>query len=318
MPPNKPRPAYNNPSPIKHSMERRCNAHDYSAPSLYMITLVIENRRPLLGQLISDTEPHIELSPLGTAIFYEEHTKIPKIYPNVEVVKICVMPDHIHMILNVKEDFPPKKNLGTLVNGFKAGCRQAWRRCGGQLGDSLFRTKYNDKILWRKGQLDKWKKYLDDNPRRLDEKRKNPDLFTVMHDIDINDIKCQMVGNKYLLNWPDKEAVIVHRSDSDEDFQKKKAHWLSFAESGGILVSAAIAEREREVFHEAMERGYPLIWLRDNGFPDLYKPSGRSFDACSEGRLLQISPWEYHYDNRTITRDQCLYLNRLAEAIVAD
>lgn len=38
-------------------------------------------------------------------------------------------------------------------------------------------------------------------------------------------------------------------------------------------------------------------------------------DTCAEGSLLQISPWEYHMEQRTITRAQCLELNTLAESI---
>lgn len=46
-----------------------------------------------------------------------------------------------------------------------------------------------------------------------------------------------------------------------------------------------------------------------------YKPCGESFDACSEGLLLQISPWDYHMEKKTITREQCLELNEMAERI---
>lgn len=43
--------------------------------------------------------------------------------------------------------------------------------------------------------------------------------------------------------------------------------------------------------------------------------AGESFDACSEGLLLQISPWEYHMEKKTITREECLELNEIAERI---
>ena len=66
---------------------------------------------------------------------------------------------------------------------------------------------------------------------------------------------------------------------------------------------------------EAINRGYNIILLRENGFPPLYKPSGESFNACSEGRLLQISPWEFHMERKIISREQCLMLNRMAEQI---
>ena len=86
----------------------------------------------------------------------------------------------------------------------------------------------------------------------------------------------------------------------------------------GMLVSAAIATREKEVMREAMNRGYRLIFVRENGFPPLYKPSGESFYACSDGRLLQVCPWEYHMERRRISREKCLMLNRLVEDIVGE
>lgn len=66
-----------------------------------------------------------------------------------------------------------------------------------------------------------------------------------------------------------------------------------------------------------MNRGYRIILLRENGFPPLYKPSGESFDAYAAGLLLQISPWQYHMEQKTITRAQCLHLNALAEKIAS-
>jgi hypothetical protein len=136
-----------------------------------------------------------------------------------------------------------------------------------------------------------------------------------MHYIDITEWHCQLVGNSFLLDIPDMAAVIVHNAYSDEDYEDYKQKWLACGERGGVLVSASIATREKEVMREAMNRGYRLILVRENGFPPLYKPSGESFDACSDGRLLQVCPWQYHMQRHTISREQCLILNRLVETI---
>ena len=180
---------------------------------------------------------------------------------------------------------------------------------------SIFERGYNDLILLNDSQLDNWKHYLDDNPRRLAIKRLHPEFFTTLNYIDIAEWHCQIVGNRFLLDIPQKVAVIVHSAYSDKEYAEYKKEWLACGEAGGILVSAAIATREKEVMREAMNRGYRIIFVRENGFPPLYKPSGESFDACSNGRLLQICPWEYHMERRIISREQCLMLNRLAEEI---
>ena len=277
----------------------------------------------------------IELTPLGMTIRDEEAQKISAIYKMVEVWKLCIMPDHIHMIVRVTEDLPEGKHLGDVVRGFKVGCTRAWQRlttpasplattpaasaagiAPSAASPSLFESGYNDLILLGDGQLDNWKHYLDDNPRRLAVKRLCPDYFTTLNYADIAEWHCQLVGNSFLLDIPQKVAVIVHSGYSDEEYAYHRERWLACGEAGGILVSAAIARREKEVMREAMNRGYRLILARENGFPPLYKPSGESFDACSDGRLLQVSPWQYHMERRTISREQCLILNRLVEEIV--
>ena len=348
-----------------HNMKRRKPWHDYHCKGTYMLTMVVEGRMPLLGRLVMPTQQlgaHVELTELGKAIYHEEVLKIPAFYKTAEVWKLCIMPDHIHMIVRVKEDMPDGKSLGDVVRGFKVGCTRAWWRLtlrpagetagvvetgetagvvetgetagvldkgrtagapsptpavspAGAWRPVLFESGYNDQILLEGGQLDNWLRYLDDNPRRLAIKRLHPDYFTTMHDRDISDWHCQLVGHSFLLDIPDKAAVIVHGAFSDKDYEDHKQKWLACGERGGVLVSASIATREKKVMREAMDRGYRLILVRENGFPPLYKPAGESFDACSEGRLLQVSPWPYHMRRRTISREQCLMLNRLVESI---
>lgn len=263
----------------------------------------------------------MEYSALGSAIVLEEQKKIHRYYPQVEVWKLCVMPDHLHMIVRVNEDMGEGKHLGKVLAGFKWGCNIAyWKlfNMDAPPREGLFEKGYCDKILMHEGQLDNWKHYLDDNPRRLMMKLQNPGLFTVLTGMDIAGEQCQVVGNRFLLDIPDKVAVIVHRRYTDEENARLREEWLRCGERGGVLVSAAISPKEKEVLREAMSRGYNIILLRENGFPKLYKPSGESFDACARGVLLQICPWEFHYEKKVITRAQCLHLNAMAERIAVD
>ena len=374
---------------VQHTMNRRQFSHDYHAVGTYMLTLVVEERFPLFGRLCgTEDAPRVELSALGRAVRDVEQQKISQYYPMVEVWKLCIMPDHLHLIVRVKAPLPEGRHLGHVVSGFKSGCSRAWWAlqdaatpcgepqatgaspaapvsaalppipvpcahpptpvpcalpptpvpcgspptpvpcapppapvpCGSPQGSTaaplrpvLFEKGYCDKILLRDGQLDNWKRYLDDNPRRLFIKRLHPEYFTVLHQVQLMDLPCQTVGNRFLLDIPDKAAVIVHRAYSDQEFEEYRRNWLALGEAGGVLISAAVAPREKAVMREAMNRGYRLILLRENGFPPLYKPSGEAFNACSEGRLLQVSPWPYHMQRRIISREQCLILNRLAE-----
>lgn len=303
--------------PAKHSKGRRAKHHNYRMPGIYLITIVTKNRFPLLGRLVTDTIPYIEFTPLGKTIAYNEIPRIQYIYPMVEVYRYCIMPDHIHLIIRVNAELPKKSHLGKIIGGFKQGCNHVFWNNVQNDGQSIFEPRYNDRILYKYEMLGTWKKYLRDNPRRLAVKRAHPELFRAVYNMEIAGYRCQIYGNRYLLENPDKVAVIVHNDDDDEVYKKKIREWLSCGERGGVIIGTAISVRERWVMNEAFIRGYSVIQLCQQGFDSFYKPKGVKFDACAQGQLLLVSPWDYNPNQPKLTRIQCQYLNRMGEAIVA-
>ena len=121
----------------KVSMKRRDDRHDYTERRMYMITLEVEGRRPVFGQLAGDAfappgsadEPRVELTALGKAV-QSEWFGIHKHYPQIDVMAVQMMPDHMHGILYVKAQLPV--HLGQVISGFKAGCRKAESALGAQ------------------------------------------------------------------------------------------------------------------------------------------------------------------------------------------
>ena len=116
----------------KESMKRRDDHHDYTERRMYMITLEVEGRQPVLGRLVgdayarmdSDSRPHVELSAIGKMVEAEWHG-IPRYYPQIKVEALQIMPDHLHGILFVMRQLPV--HLGKVISGFKAGCRKRLR-----------------------------------------------------------------------------------------------------------------------------------------------------------------------------------------------
>ena len=50
---------------------QRCSNHDYKSPCIYMLTVTVEGRRPLLGKVAGDAHTaYIELTPLGVTVRY--------------------------------------------------------------------------------------------------------------------------------------------------------------------------------------------------------------------------------------------------------
>ena len=123
---------------------RRASWHDYRLPGIYMLTLVTEGRQRAFGTLTGRTRaakgepdaPHVELSELGCKVLSEEVPKISEHYPQVEVWKTVVMPDHLHMLVCVREVLPEGRHLGQVVRGFKTGCTRAWWRWQDEGGET--------------------------------------------------------------------------------------------------------------------------------------------------------------------------------------
>ena len=323
----------------KPSMQRRCVGHDYTERQMYMVTMVTEGRLPLFGTVVGRSDapegscdaPRTELSELGQRVEHE-WWGIPSYYPQVEIIALQMMPDHMHGILFVKEKM--EKDLSRIVRGFKTGCNRAYRELfpsvqsvatqSQQTGQHpkddrthglLFARGFNDKLLLRRGQLERWMEYLRDNPRRLLMKRDNPDIFRVQRGLMVGTQQFSAIGNRFLLEYPVRLQVQCSRRLTDDEIAEKQAWWLSQARQGAVLVSTSISKGEKQVMRAAFNEGLPLIILQENGFTDLAKPGGKRMEACQRGQLLLLAPWEHHNERLAIRRDQCLSLNDMAKMI---
>lgn len=325
----------------KPSMKRRMEGHDYFDRGIYMITMAIEGRKPLLGTLHGeptvtegDRIPQVTLSAMGEKV-KECWMLIPSFHPKVKILKLCIMPDHIHGILFVQEKM--EKPLGKVIEGFKIGTRKAARELGimqtlypalseqekksrhtaaGRTHGKLWEPNYNDRILMHKGQLKRMFAYLEDNPRRLLLKRQHPEYFTRLGTINVAGIQMQAVGNRFLLDNPVKLQIQCSRRLTLEEIEHQKDIMLYQAhDQGAILVSPCISPGEQQIATAALTERIPLIVLLLKGFSPFFKPQPKYLEACTEGRLLMLSPYPYQNEKIDNMRQRCIQLNNIAVTI---
>lgn len=334
------------PNKKKQSQNFRCDNFDYHSRSMYLLTFNIEGRRQLLGHLEGDPSlpngsegcAHLVPSALGKAV-EEEWKNIPALYPQIKNMVLQLMPDHLHTIIFVESELPKNRPVGTIMAIFKAHCRQRYEELIKQglapaipqyildeqeaakrenrkatLG-KLFEIGFNDKILWKQGELRRWQAYLTDNPRRRLLKELNLHFFTVKHNVKAGGFSFEAMGNEFLLSYPRRLFVQCSRRLTDNDIKAIIESLEKDFQSGSAFVSACISNGEKLIMRTAFNRHCPVVILLENGFGPYYKPGGKSFDSCAEGRMLLLAPWQYHPDRRTITREQCLALNNMGEAI---
>lgn len=128
-------------------------------------------------------------------------------------------------------------------------------------------------------------------------------------------IACDSYGNRMLLSQQCL-PVVCHRKDARRLAQQQE-RCLDAAKAGAVLVSPRIAKGEQAIIDEAVNHGYPVILIADNGFPEVFHPSAERIERCAKGQLLLVTPWEYRYrlKDEGITVAECKTMNCLAQAL---
>ena len=334
-----------------HSQKRRKKNHRYNDVGTYLVTIVVEGRKPVFGSIKGNIKarptdsdyPVTVFSPLGEKLIKEELPKIHAIYPMVEIWSpICIMPDHIHLIVHIKAPLPSKKHLGIVIGAFKGGVSRAWGE------GALFEDGYNDRILMRDGQLQNWKAYLHANPYRWLVRHTRPELTQRALCVMINGVRYGTFGNFTLLRHPEKALVFFHRRTVDDRltqggdrlapiergqgtpighgrlvpteqtlfWQKERKRLIEIAEQGDVLVTPGISECEKRIKNECLEQHYRLIHLQAEPIGEYWKPERSRFDACVAGSLLILAPWAEDLEGDT-DYERFHNLNTLAASICA-
>ncbi len=140
----------------------------------------------------------------------------------------------------------------------------------------------------------------------------------MVHQLRIGEHTFAAIGNRWLLDRAVRMQVRCHNNTSPLNLQliaAPKGYFLERGKKGAVVVSPCISAGEKEIARAALDAKQPLIVILEDGFPPMYKPPGKYFDACAEGLLLMLAPWPYHTEKRTITREQCNALNAFAADI---
>ena len=96
----------------------RLRDFDYNTPGMYFLTLCTENRRCILSDVSaygSKQSPVIKLTKYGlTAKKYIE--QLSAFYSELSVENYVIMPNHIHILLNVQPNGPSGTPVPTVQN----------------------------------------------------------------------------------------------------------------------------------------------------------------------------------------------------------
>ena len=305
---------------------------------IYHVTMVIPSRKPLLGRLLipenDPTQARVELTPFGNEI-KECMRTIPEYHPEVRIIGLRMMPDHVHIILYVTRTM--KVGIKTVVRGFWQGVKKIGRayaasilpnnireneRC---LEDAVFTEFPFIRVMSRRGQLKAMIRYVQMNPQRFATKRLHPGFFRVQRGVEVAGRAYDAVGNIAILLENQRATVHVRRKmveaaerGEDKPLRDYMNGCVAAARAGAVMVSPFISPKEKEVLMVLIEEKHQVIYLSDNGFGEFFKPSDTLFESVAAGRMLILSSHSFDADKRRISRGECVLLNNLAEEIAEE
>ena len=192
-------------------------------------------------------------------------------------------------------------NEGSLIRSLSKKQRQEYYALIGRAQQPLFDENYDDTVCLDDRHREAMIAYVHDNPRRALLRRIMPDVMRRCLHVRIGNRSYGAFGNLFLLRWPQKLQVLCHRKhpvtgqpyEGTADYASDRQKWETEILKGGTaIVTPGISGGERLMKKECLERSFPLIHLQKEPIGAFWKPERQRFDACANGTLLILAPWE--------------------------
>lgn len=142
----------------------RLENYDYSKPGAYFITLCVKDRKAILSDIAvgaSIARPkEIRLTNVGE-IVKSAIENIPQHYSAITVDNYVIMPDHIHLLLQLHGDKNGRPMVAPAINRV---IQQTKGYVTKQIGFSIWQKSYNDHIVRNEQDYKSIWEYIENNP----------------------------------------------------------------------------------------------------------------------------------------------------------
>ena len=150
--------------------QNRLQNFDYSTNGAYFITICTQDKKCILGNIVGvgvPDDPQIKLSEYGK-IVYNQIIEMNKIYNNVNVEKFIVMPNHLHLLIEITNNgssgTPTPTN--SVVPSFVSTLKRFTNK---KIGKKLWQRSFYDHIIRNEEDyLNVWE-YINNNPAKWTE-----------------------------------------------------------------------------------------------------------------------------------------------------
>ncbi|MBR7114036.1 MAG: transposase, partial [Firmicutes bacterium] len=150
---------------IPQRKRNRLKSYDYSTPGAYFITVCTKERQNLLWENVGASNarpPQIVLSEYGQTV-EAVIQRINRYYPSVSVENYTIMPNHIHLLLQVHETNGGRPLVAPTISQI---VQQLKGQISKQLGSSIWQRSFHDHIIRSDADYRMIWEYIDTNPQK--------------------------------------------------------------------------------------------------------------------------------------------------------
>ena len=249
----------------------------------YFVTIQVARNKYLLGAIVGT---QCVLNELGKCV-EAELVNLPLKYPELKLGPYVIMPNHVHMILDINPRDTNKENhLSFLVGRFKGVTTFIYGKLKREgkvpdIGNHLWQFDYWDDLISSSEEFLHFVSYIRNNPRNWSRDRWGA-------------VTQYMMGAESLLNCP-KRAFVASQGFNASALAPR---CVASSERGTLVpltselvfISTFTSAQEREVLRRALTKKRPIIHVCPQGIPLEQGLSDAQKLALAENRLLFISP----------------------------
>ena len=135
---------------IHHRRSVRLYGYDYSQCGAYFVTICVNNRKRLFGDIVGG---EMQLNEIGVAV-KRAWECLQQQYPYVSIDEFVVMPNHLHGILIITDGLDDlnswrlnRKSIGRLIGMFKTVTTKRFNEIRRSSGEKIWQRNYYEHII---------------------------------------------------------------------------------------------------------------------------------------------------------------------------
>ena len=157
---------------LRKRKANRLKDYDYNQPGAYFVTVCTKDRKCLLSKIVGTGVPDGPKSVLKKhGIIADKHIKnMSNFYEDISIERYVIMPNHIHLLILITENFAPlgpsrtpvpttrqNSKISRFISTFKRFCNKEYK-------ENIWQMRSHDHIIRNKNDYEKIAKYIYENP----------------------------------------------------------------------------------------------------------------------------------------------------------